>query len=189
VLGEIINSIRAVKLYAYENHFANKVAVMRNKEHTKLRRIGLFRATADCCLYILPIFSSIGASQLQCPSQTFNADLAVTFITYGLLGHKLDVPTIFMALQFFNVLRWPVFLLGAQLTELMNCVSGISKSEEVFPFQYPLVLIVERISEMLKVKCIKQRANKMSNIAGRRSGRADQHCTRRRIRCGSLWQF
>jgi ATP-binding cassette subfamily C (CFTR/MRP) protein 1 len=60
LLGEVINSIRAVKLYAWESHFGTKVSAIRSKEHSILRRIGLFRATVNSSLYVLPVFASIG---------------------------------------------------------------------------------------------------------------------------------
>lgn len=60
LLGEVINSIRAVKLYAWESHFGTKVSAIRSMEHSILRRIGLFRATVNSSLYVLPVFASIG---------------------------------------------------------------------------------------------------------------------------------
>jgi hypothetical protein len=49
----------------------------------------------------------------------------VTFITYGLSGHELDVATIFTALQFFNVLQKPISFLPQICAALTDALSAI----------------------------------------------------------------
>jgi ATP-binding cassette subfamily C (CFTR/MRP) protein 1 len=60
LLGEVVNAIRAVKLYAYETYFANKISAMRSNEHQTLRQIALCRSTVNSSFYALPILASIG---------------------------------------------------------------------------------------------------------------------------------
>jgi hypothetical protein len=59
LLTEIINSIRAVKLYAYEGHFGQKVSEMRNKELSKLRSYALVRSSVNGFFFVAPIFATI----------------------------------------------------------------------------------------------------------------------------------
>ena len=59
LLGEIINNIRTVKLYSYENHFASKVSDLRQQEHSKLRNYGFMRAVVSSTFSFIPVLASI----------------------------------------------------------------------------------------------------------------------------------
>jgi hypothetical protein len=52
----------------------------------------------------------------------------VTFITYSLTGHRLDAPTIFAGLQFFNILRIPFTYFPRQISALIDAKSALGKS-------------------------------------------------------------
>ena len=59
LLSEIINNIRAVKLYAYEVIFGERVSVLRRKEMAKLRKNGLNRATMSATSAFIPVLSAV----------------------------------------------------------------------------------------------------------------------------------
>lgn len=59
LLSEIINNIRAVKLYAYENFFGEKVSVLRREELAKLRRNGINRATMFATMSFIPVLAAV----------------------------------------------------------------------------------------------------------------------------------
>lgn len=58
-LTGIIGSVRAVKLYAYEKHFAEKISKMRDKEHAKLWRYGFLRSSVNGFFFVAPIAATI----------------------------------------------------------------------------------------------------------------------------------
>jgi ATP-binding cassette subfamily C (CFTR/MRP) protein 1 len=59
LLTEIINNIRAVKLYAYETFFGHKVTELRSQELAKLKGFGLMHALINSTFYFLPILAAV----------------------------------------------------------------------------------------------------------------------------------
>ena len=55
VLGEIINAIRSVKVFAWERHFASMVSEMRGSEHSLLRKRALLSSTINSIFVFMPI--------------------------------------------------------------------------------------------------------------------------------------
>jgi len=60
LLGEVINNIRAVKLYAYESHFEARISELREKELKKLKLYGLLRSLVTATFWFAPVLASIG---------------------------------------------------------------------------------------------------------------------------------
>lgn len=67
LLTEIINNIRAVKLYAYETFFGQKVSELRTQELAKLKGFGLMHALINSTFYFLPILAAV------CESSTYRS--------------------------------------------------------------------------------------------------------------------
>ncbi|WVQ83340.1 hypothetical protein IAT38_005479 [Cryptococcus sp. DSM 104549] len=99
LLSEILNNIRAVKLYAYETLWSKKIGDMRALELEKLRHNNISKSGLNTAMSFIPTLAAI-----------------LTFITYGLSGHRLDAAIIFSSLQFFNVLRLPIGSMPGVLT-------------------------------------------------------------------------
>ncbi|KAL7422108.1 hypothetical protein Q5752_002751 [Cryptotrichosporon argae] len=110
MLSEIINNIRAVKLYAYENFFGEKVSKLRAQELAKLRRNGLNRSTMTASSSFVPILAAV-----------------LTFITYSLSGHDLNVATIFSGLQYFNTLKQPITMLPVIFTAVSDAAVAVGR--------------------------------------------------------------
>ncbi len=60
MLGEVINNLRAVKLYAYESHFEARISELREKELKKLKLYGLLRSLVTATFWFAPVLASIG---------------------------------------------------------------------------------------------------------------------------------
>lgn len=105
-----MNNIRAVKVYAYENFFGEKVSALRREEMAKLRRNGLNRATMTATMSFIPVLSAV-----------------LTFIVYGLTGHSLDAATIFSALQYFNILKQPISMLPMIFTSVTDMMVALGR--------------------------------------------------------------
>jgi ATP-binding cassette subfamily C (CFTR/MRP) protein 1 len=106
LLTEIINNIRAVKLYAYETFFGKKVSELRTQELAKLK---------GSCLWVV---SNISPTSAECP---------VTFVTYSLTGNQLNAAIVFSALQFFNVLREPISRLPMIIAAAIDAVVALGR--------------------------------------------------------------
>ena len=59
LLSEVINNIRAVKLYAYEAFFGEKVSELRRQELEMLRRNGVNRAVMFSTLSFVPTLATV----------------------------------------------------------------------------------------------------------------------------------
>ncbi len=59
ILSEVIGSIRAVKLYAYETYFSLKISRKRQEELAKLQQNGISRAFTTATMAFVPVLAAI----------------------------------------------------------------------------------------------------------------------------------
>lgn len=105
LLNELLNGIRVVKFYAWEEAFAEKVTDIRAKELLYLKYLAyIFAFGFTVLLMAVPIFLPV-----------------LIFYTYVQLGNELTAAKAFTAIALFNLMQWPfVFLpLGKSVTELV----------------------------------------------------------------------
>ncbi|OBZ78499.1 Canalicular multispecific organic anion transporter 1 [Grifola frondosa] len=110
---EILQGIRLLKFYAWEGFYAHHVGDLREREVNTIRSLSAARSGLIGIVTVVPVLASV-----------------LSFITYGLSGHDLDVATIFSSLQFFNIIRAPLIFLPlvlASLTDAMVAIRRISK--------------------------------------------------------------
>lgn len=103
LLSEILNAIRQIKLYAYENYFIKRVMAYRNQEIARLKTNVLRRATMTATMTFLPTTAAV-----------------LSFITYSLSGHALEPATIFSALQVFALIQGPLRILPMAFTAITD---------------------------------------------------------------------
>lgn len=100
---EIILGIKAIKLYAWEDAYKQRILDLRAKELKEIRLSSLLSTLNNMVFGGGPILISMAA-----------------FLTYGMLGHPLTASVAFPALSLFNLLRFPVMMLPSQITTLIN---------------------------------------------------------------------
>ncbi|GJE92383.1 multidrug resistance-associated ABC transporter [Phanerochaete sordida] len=88
---EVLQGIRLIKFYAWENFYSHQIDTVRQRELKAVRGLALARALLIAVVTIIPILASI-----------------LSFITYALSGHDLNIAIIFSSLQFFNIIRQPL---------------------------------------------------------------------------------
>jgi ATP-binding cassette subfamily C (CFTR/MRP) protein 1 len=64
LLTEVINGIRAVKLYAYETFFGDKISSLRKQELVKLKANGVNSATMTATTSFIPTLAAVCESSL-----------------------------------------------------------------------------------------------------------------------------
>lgn len=69
ILSEVIGSIRAVKLYAYETYFSQKISSKRKEELAMLQQNGVSRAFTTATMAFVPILAAIGKSNIDSANQ------------------------------------------------------------------------------------------------------------------------
>ncbi|WVQ83250.1 hypothetical protein IAT38_005389 [Cryptococcus sp. DSM 104549] len=110
ILSEILNNIRAVKLYAYESWWAEKIGGMRREELGQARKNNLGKSGMNMTMTFVPTLAAI-----------------LTFITYALSGHQLDAAIIFTSLQYFNVLKLPITFLPQVMSAIAEGMVGLKR--------------------------------------------------------------
>ncbi|KAH9950728.1 multidrug resistance-associated ABC transporter [Amylocystis lapponica] len=120
LITEVLQGIRLIKFYAWEGFYAYQIGHLREREVSHVRKQGVSRAVLITIVTITPVLAAV-----------------LSFITYGLTGHDLNVAVIFTSLQFFNIIRTPLMFLPMVMAAATDAVvalrriSGFLVSEEL----------------------------------------------------------
>ncbi|KAJ7207028.1 hypothetical protein C8J57DRAFT_1484714 [Mycena rebaudengoi] len=80
--NEVLQGIRLIKYYAWEDFYTHQIGTLRQREIATVRNMGLARSFLMALVTFIPILASI-----------------LSFITYALSGHELNIAIIFSSLQ------------------------------------------------------------------------------------------
>ncbi|KAI0659143.1 multidrug resistance-associated ABC transporter [Cubamyces menziesii] len=117
---EVLSGIRLLKYYAWESFYGHQVGSVREREVSTVRRLAAARSALIATVTAIPIIASV-----------------LSFITYALTNHDLDVAIIFSSLQFFNIIRLPLtyfpLVLAAATDALvaLRRISAFLRAEEL----------------------------------------------------------
>eukprot|EP01104_Vermistella_antarctica_P012859 TRINITY_DN3793_c1_g3_i1.p1 TRINITY_DN3793_c1_g3~~TRINITY_DN3793_c1_g3_i1.p1 ORF type:complete len:1624 (-),score=345.41 TRINITY_DN3793_c1_g3_i1:937-5808(-) len=112
IMNELLNGIRVVKFFAWEDSFLKKVGVARDRELKTLRFSAFFFATIMVLWMVTPLAVSIA-----------------TFGLYAALGHTLTPEVAFTALSLFSILRFPLNMLPAAISAAVEAKVSVSRLE------------------------------------------------------------
>ncbi|KAI0071668.1 multidrug resistance-associated ABC transporter [Panus rudis PR-1116 ss-1] len=107
---EVLQGIRLIKFYAWEQFYSHQIGDLRAKELKTVRKMAIARSTIIACMVAIPMLASV-----------------LTFITYGLSGHNLTVATIFSSLQFFNIIRAPLIFFPVVIAAASDAVVALRR--------------------------------------------------------------
>ncbi|KAI0795014.1 multidrug resistance-associated ABC transporter [Abortiporus biennis] len=107
---EVLQGIRLIKFYAWEAFYAHQIGHLRGQEIKTIRKAALARATLIAVVTFIPILASI-----------------LSFITYALSGHNLNVAIIFSSLQFFNIIRAPLVFFPVVIAAAADAVVALGR--------------------------------------------------------------
>ncbi|KAG5647497.1 hypothetical protein DXG03_009434 [Asterophora parasitica] len=110
---EVLQGIRLLKMYSWEGFYADQISKLRAGEIATIRASSIASSLLIASISFIPIIAII-----------------MSFITYSLTGHQLDVATIFTCLQLFNIVRVPMLvfpLILSTLADLLVALGRISK--------------------------------------------------------------
>ncbi|KIP09393.1 hypothetical protein PHLGIDRAFT_534837 [Phlebiopsis gigantea 11061_1 CR5-6] len=88
---EVLQGIRLIKFYAWEAFYAHQIGALRERELRAVRGLAFARSSMISIVTIVPVLAAV-----------------LSFITYALSGHDLNIAIIFSSLQFFNIIRAPL---------------------------------------------------------------------------------
>lgn len=110
---EILQSVRFVKFFGWEQAFLERLGQIRAKEIRSIQILLAIRNAINAVSMSLPIFASM-----------------LSFITYSLTAHALDPAKVFSSLALFNGLRMPLNLLPLVLGQTIDAWSSLHRIEE-----------------------------------------------------------
>lgn len=110
---EFIRGIRVIKLYAWEDSLLVRIASLRSREITVLRRSQMLRTGFMTMSMVVPVAACI-----------------LTFVLYHYFGHPLKPEIIFPALAYFNLIRLPLTLLPMVSNMLVDARVSLRRLQE-----------------------------------------------------------
>lgn len=110
---EILQSVRFVKYFGWEEAFMGRLAEIRAKEIHAIQILLAIRNAINAVSMSLPIFASM-----------------LSFIAYSLSNHALAPAQVFSSLALFNGLRIPLNLLPLVLGQVTDAWSSLKRIEE-----------------------------------------------------------
>ncbi|XP_050370622.1 ABC transporter C family member 12-like isoform X2 [Argentina anserina] len=121
LMNEILSAMDAVKCYAWETSFQERVQSIRNDELSRLRKVQLLSAVNRFILNSIPVLVTV-----------------TSFWAFIFLGGELTPARAFTSLSLFALLSYPVNLLPSLLSQVVNANVSLQRLEE-------LLLTEERI--------------------------------------------
>ncbi|KAF7297335.1 Multidrug resistance-associated ABC transporter protein [Mycena indigotica] len=103
--NEVLQGIRLIKYYAWEGFYTQQIGSLREREIATVRKMAIARAAMIGIITVIPVLASV-----------------LSFITYALSGHNLDIAIIFSSLQFFNIIRMPLAFIPFVLSALSDAL-------------------------------------------------------------------
>ncbi|KAH7104385.1 cadmium ion transporter [Auriculariales sp. MPI-PUGE-AT-0066] len=113
LMQEVLQGIRSIKMYAWEEFYMHKIAAFRTRELSQVRKSALLMSLTMGFMTLIPVLCT-----------------TLTFVTYSLTGHTLSAAKIFAALQLFNILRVPLLMLPAGLSILAQTRLSLDRMNE-----------------------------------------------------------
>ncbi|KAF7562107.1 hypothetical protein G7046_g2035 [Stylonectria norvegica] len=110
---EILQSVRFVKYFGWEEAFMERLADYRSKEIYAIQILLAIRNAINAVSMSMPIFASM-----------------LAFITYSLTHHALAPAEVFSSLALFNGLRLPLNLLPMVLGQVIDAWSSLKRIQE-----------------------------------------------------------
>ncbi|KAF8882127.1 P-loop containing nucleoside triphosphate hydrolase protein [Infundibulicybe gibba] len=107
---EVLQGIRLIKFYAWEEFYTGQIGKLREREIKTIRKSAIARSALIAVVTFIPVLASV-----------------LSFITYALSGHDLNIAIIFSSLQFFNIIRAPLIFFPFVLSSLSDALVALGR--------------------------------------------------------------
>ncbi|XP_071345317.1 ATP-binding cassette sub-family C member 12 [Trachinotus anak] len=126
-MNEILNSIKLIKMYAWEDSFEKKIAVLRMLEKKQLQRVSYVQNINTSITSIIPTLATI-----------------LTFVVHTLLGLSLNTSDAFTTIAIFNSMRFCLALLPLSVKALAEAAVSIKRLRRIMMIQNPEPYLMQR---------------------------------------------
>ncbi|KAH9635556.1 hypothetical protein HF086_003170 [Spodoptera exigua] len=112
LMSEVLNGIKVLKMYAWEESFENQILRIRNKELAVLKRMAILTSFMIFIWICTPFLVSL-----------------MSFTCFVLVNDTevLDSKRAFVALSLFNILRFPMFMLPNVISDIIQTAVSIKR--------------------------------------------------------------
>ncbi|KAM6942731.1 ATP-binding cassette sub-family C member 12 [Xenentodon cancila] len=119
-MNEILNSIKLIKMYAWEESFEQTIAGLRKKEKKHLQQVSYVQNINISITSIVPTIATV-----------------LTFLVHTLLGLPLNTSDAFTTIAIFNAMRFCLALLPLSMKALADAAVSIKRLRKVLLLQNP----------------------------------------------------
>ncbi|KAL5615528.1 uncharacterized protein BROUX77_001365 [Berkeleyomyces rouxiae] len=137
---EILQSVRFVKFFGWENAFMERLSSIRNVEIRSIQTLMATRSAINSVSMSVPAFASM-----------------LAFITYTLTNHNMQAAEIFSSLALFNSLRMPLNLFPMVLGNVIDAWSSVKRIQEY--------LLAEEMEEDVRIDKVNEHAMEINNAS------------------------
>ncbi|XP_061602841.1 ATP-binding cassette sub-family C member 12 [Cololabis saira] len=125
-MNEILNSIKLIKMYAWEESFEQKIAGLRKKEKKQLRQVSYVQNINMSITSIVPSIATV-----------------LTFLVHTLVGLPLNTSDAFTTIAIFNAMRFCLALLPLAMKALAEAAVSVKRLRNVLLLQNPESYLVQ----------------------------------------------
>ncbi|KAN0041553.1 hypothetical protein ACTFIV_004095 [Dictyostelium citrinum] len=112
-VNEVLNGIKVIKLYSWEQSFMDHVNEIRNKELDVMKAIKYIQGFSLLLWSMSPVFVSVS-----------------TFTVYIMTGNVLSATQAFPALSLFNVMQFPINMLPSVVSSIIEASVSIARLQK-----------------------------------------------------------
>uniref|UniRef100_A0A8C2ZVW7 ATP-binding cassette sub-family C member 5 n=1 Tax=Cyclopterus lumpus TaxID=8103 RepID=A0A8C2ZVW7_CYCLU len=126
-MNEILNSVKLIKMYAWEDSFEKKIADFRKNEKKELQKVGCVQNANSSITSIIPTIVTV-----------------LTFIVHTSLSLKLNALDAFTTIAIFNSLRFCLVLTPQCAKVLAEAAVSLKRLRKILLIQNPEPYLIQR---------------------------------------------
>uniref|UniRef100_A0A3B3UXY2 ATP-binding cassette sub-family C member 5 n=1 Tax=Poecilia latipinna TaxID=48699 RepID=A0A3B3UXY2_9TELE len=126
-MNEILNSIKLIKMYAWEESFEKKIAGLRKKEKKQVRLVSYIQNINTSISSIIPTVATV-----------------LTFLVHTLLGLSLTTSDAFTTIAIFNAMRFSLALLPLCVKAIAEAAVSLKRLRKILLVQNPEPYLEQR---------------------------------------------
>uniref|UniRef100_A0A4W6G179 ATP binding cassette subfamily C member 12 n=1 Tax=Lates calcarifer TaxID=8187 RepID=A0A4W6G179_LATCA len=126
-MNEILNSIKLIKMYAWEDSFEKKVADLRKNEKKKLQMVSYIQNINTSITSIIPTLATV-----------------LTFVVHTTLRLSLNTSDAFTTIAIFNSMRFCLALLPLCVKALAEAAVSVARLRKIMMIQNPEPYLMQR---------------------------------------------
>lgn len=110
LVTEVLQGIRLIKLFAWEEFYKQQIIHLRTREVATLKKVMVANASLMAMFTFAPVLAA-----------------TLSFVTYSLLGNDLNVAIVFSSLQLINTIQFPLILLPVSLSAFADATVAFKR--------------------------------------------------------------